>query len=197
MHMMSTQPLPVKSKRQLQAQGQALTQPTISTTVETQPQTQQPHITKVSHNMVLIGTSNGSKAPVAPNTGNGQERSRSNSSTALQVPSNESSQSYEHSQTKVVINGLSKKHAPPKQSELSEHDAHARLNILMRRYLLAYLSSTITDDLARDVLTNMKAGHKICKDARSRVRSLFKQWKATIHDAALAWVRRWIATAKA
>ena len=123
------------------------------------------------------------------------ERSRSNSSTTLMPSSNAHSQ---QSQTKPdvveIIGTVSNKKT--KTTMKIEAKAFGELNVLSRRYFLAYLSNTFTDEPVHSVFSGMKSDDSIYKEAKFCVQRSYKTWKAKVLKAALKWVQSWIKSAR-
>ena len=76
----------------------------------------------------------------------------------------------------------------------TEEEAYTELNILTRRYFLAYLSNGYVEEPVQKVFPGMRPSHHIYKDAKSRVQRMYKQWKTDILAAAHKWQVRYIAT---
>ena len=126
----------------------------------------------------------------------GFERSRSNSSTTLMPGSNSQSQSQMNGHDVVTVEPSPVANKKSKTSSKTEATAFAELNMLSRRYFLAYLSNTFTDEPVRTVFPGMKSDHRVYKDGKFRVQRSYKTWKAEVLKSALQWVQRWIKSAR-
>ena len=78
----------------------------------------------------------------------------------------------------------------------TEASAMEELNIVTRRYYLAFLSNTMTDEPVRHVFPNMRHTHPQYKEAKARVAASYKSWKRGVLKQVEAFTERWIAAAK-
>ena len=69
-----------------------------------------------------------------------------------------------------------------------------KLNMLIRRYYIAYLFNNKTNEFVMIVLSNIKFNHSIYKTLRLRCSKFYKQWKTFVLDVAQTWMIRWIHT---
>ena len=114
---------------------------------------------------------------------------------------NSQTQSDSHSQTnpysqvhahRITAESSTPKKPSTKSRAKTEAEAYNELNILSRRYYLAFLSHNYVDEPLRTVFPDMKSGHDIYKNARRRVQRSFKTWKGEMLKWSLAWVQRWM-----
>ena len=127
----------------------------------------------------------------------GEERSRSNSSTTLMPGSNSQSQTNGHDVVESHFRKTRRTKLPTTQAlTKSEGTAFSELNVLSRRYFLAYLSNTFADEPVCAIFPGMRSDHAVYKEAKYRVQRSYKTWKGEVLKAALQWVQRWIKSAR-
>ena len=80
--------------------------------------------------------------------------------------------------------------------EKTEEVAWAELNLLARRWFLAYLSNTNIDEPVMGVFDGMRHDNPIYKEAKQRVSRMYKTWKNQVLKAAEVWGSRWISSAR-
>ena len=132
------------------------------------------------------------------------QRRRSISSTTLMPGSNEQSQQSQsnESQNQTASQWINNRHIKKKVKltapviEKTEEVAWAELNLLTRRWFLAYLSNTNIDEPVMGVFEGMRHDNPVYKEAKQRVSRMYKTWKNQVLKAAEAWVARWISSAR-
>lgn len=78
----------------------------------------------------------------------------------------------------------------------SEKSALKELNVVTRRYYLAYLANTKKHEPVQDVFSGMRPSHDFYPIARDRVARSYKNWKTGVWQKAAQQSARWMATAK-
>ena len=168
----------------------------------------QPPVTKPANTTFKASAGNAHVIENAEDDGynSGEERSQSNSTATLMPGSNSHSQTTGISgsnnsqgrpnghETVVEVSTAMRKSKVKSQAK-TEAAALSELNLLSRRYFLAFLSNTFTDEPIRAVFPGMKSNNRVYKDAKYRVQRSYKTWKSEVLRWALQWVQRWIKSA--
>jgi hypothetical protein len=74
----------------------------------------------------------------------------------------------------------------------SEREAFVNLDLFARRWFIATLSNKYLDQPVRDTFPEMNSFHPRYKEAKEKVRNLYKTWKNRTLSEAQKWMQHWL-----